>query len=121
MHHGYIIRVFINRLINRKWDGDMTKFGEQLINEIQGLEKYIGSNGVINIWPSEKEEKLKVLRYLSTKFEHGKEYTEKEVNYIIGRWHSFGDYFLLRRHLVDYKFLFRTFADDFKYCRDDIY
>ncbi|GEM_PF-2407514 len=108
-------------LINRKWDGDMTKFGEQQSMGNQGLESFIANDGVIKTWPSDKEEKLKVLRYLSTKFEHGREYTEKEVNYIIGRWHSFGDYFLLRRNLLDYNYLYRTVADDFKYCRDDIY
>lgn len=99
----------------------MTKIGEQQIKTNQGLEKFVGNDGVIREWPSTMEERLKVLSYLSTKFEHEKEYTEKEVNYIIGRWHSFGEYFLLRRNLVDHKFLFRTVADDFKYCRDNIY
>lgn len=99
----------------------MTKFGGKLSNEIQGLEKYIGSDGVINSLPLEKDEKYQVLKYLSTKFEHGKEYTEKEVNYIIGRWHSFGEYFLLRRYLLEYNFLFRTVSEEFRYCRDDIY
>lgn len=99
----------------------MTKFENELINENQGLEKYIGNNGIINVWPIEKEGKIEVLKYLSTKFEHGKEYTEKEVNYIIGRWHSFGNYFLLRRNLVEHKLLFRAMVDNSKYCRDNIY
>lgn len=99
----------------------MTKFGEKSIVEVNGLEQYIGKDGIINQWPFENTDKLKVLTYLSTKFEHGKEYTHSEVNYIIGRWHSFGDYFLLRRHLVDNKLLFRKIADDLRYCRDNIY
>lgn len=99
----------------------MTKYDEEQISKNQGLEMFVGNDGVISSWPSNKEEKLKVLRYLSTKFEHGREYTEKEVNYIIGRWHSFGDYFILKRNLLDYGYLFRSAADDFKYSRDNIY
>ena len=54
------------------------------------------------------KKKLAVLEYLAEKFDKDKDYTEKEVNHIIESWHTFGDYFLLRRGLVDYKLLCRT-------------
>lgn len=42
-----------------------------------------------------------VLQYLASKFEPERDYTEAEVNAIIEHWHTFGDYFILRRELID--------------------
>ena len=57
------------------------------------LERYIDENGIINVWPKKHEAKEAVLQYLSTKFEEDRDYTEKEVNSIIDKYHSFNDYF----------------------------
>ena len=46
--------------------------------------------------------------YLNTKFEEGKEYSEKEVNELIDKWHNFKDYALLRREMFDHYLLERT-------------
>ncbi|MDD3168339.1 MAG: DUF2087 domain-containing protein [Eubacteriales bacterium] len=51
--------------------------------------------------PVKGAHRLAVLRYLASKFETGKGYTEAQVNAIIDEWHTFGDYFILRRELVD--------------------
>lgn len=51
--------------------------------------------------PAKRAHRLLVLKYLASKFEIGKEYTEGQVNAIIDDWHTFGDYFILRRELVD--------------------
>jgi hypothetical protein len=72
------------------------------------LSNFLDNKDRIKIWPAKIEKKIEVLKYLSTKFECGKIYTEKEVNSIIESWHTFNDYFLLRRGLIDYKLLFRT-------------
>lgn len=48
-----------------------------------------------------------MLAYLAGKFEGGRNYKEKEVNEIISRWHTFGDYFILRRLLIDCGFMGR--------------
>lgn len=58
--------------------------------------------------PAQSRTKIPVLAYLATKFEEDRVYSEKEVNGIINAWHTFGDYFILRRLLIDYKFLERT-------------
>lgn len=50
----------------------------------------------------------KAFRYLSSKFKTDIKYTEKEVNQILTDWSTIGDYFLLRRGLVDSRFLSRT-------------
>ncbi|MBU4438484.1 MAG: DUF2087 domain-containing protein [Acetobacterium sp.] len=48
-----------------------------------------------------------LLAYLAEKFEPDCNYTEREVNEICSKWHTFEDYFLLRRELVDYGLLCR--------------
>lgn len=64
-----------------------------------------------------KDKRNDVLFYLGTKFEIGRNYTEKEVNAIIEQWHTFGDYFLLRRELIVCDVLRRT-RDGAKYWRE---
>ncbi len=51
---------------------------------------------------------------MAGKFESGREYSEKEVNYIIRENHSFNDHPLLRRELFDRGFINRT-ANGLKY------
>ena len=75
---------------------------------IDEIKNFIDKDGKINVWPSKMKKKKAVLEYLSTKFEHGKIYTEKDVNKIIISWHNLNDYFLLRRGLIDYRLLERT-------------
>jgi aminoglycoside phosphotransferase (APT) family kinase protein len=72
------------------------------------IARFMDDKGRVKTWPGKKEMKLEVLKYISEKFEKGRFYTEKEVNAIIEDWHTFGDYFLLRRGMVDYDLLSRT-------------
>ncbi len=58
--------------------------------------------------PAKKGRREEVFRYLCSKFEDGVYYTEKEVNQILAKWNTIGDYFILRRGLVDSKMLLRT-------------
>ena len=71
------------------------------------IKRFLDENSRVKIWPAKKELKVEILRYISTKFEYDRFYTEKEVNSIIEAWHTFRDYFLIRRGLVDFKFLMR--------------
>ena len=41
------------------------------------------------------------LCYLAEKFEAGRDYTEPEVNALLGSWHTFGDHTLLRRDMIE--------------------
>ena len=72
----------------------------------------------INQIPVKQSHKLLVLAYLASKFETGKEYTEAQVNAIIDEWHTFGDYFVLRRELIDNHFLKRL-PNGSKYWREE--
>ena len=83
------------------------------------IEHFLDDKGRINAWPARHALKKAVLNYLAIKFEMNRDYKEKEVNAIIEQWHTFGDYFLLRRGLVDYHFLSRT-RDGARYWREPI-
>lgn len=72
------------------------------------IEVFLDANGKIKKLPVPNRTKTPVLQYLCTKFETGKIYDEKEVNRIIDQWHTFGDYFILRRSLIDYGLMART-------------
>lgn len=75
---------------------------------------FLDAAGKIVQLPAPNRTKIPVLAYLAGKFEKNRIYNEKEVNGIINEWHTFGDYFILRRLLIDYKFLERT-PDGAKY------
>ena len=69
---------------------------------------FLDDTGKIKQIPAPNKTKVPVLHYLAEKFEPGRDYTEKEVNRIIDAWHTFNDYFILRRLLVDYGLLARV-------------
>ena len=61
----------------------------------------------MKLWPAKHAAKEEVLAYLAEKFEFGSDYTEHEVNAILAGWHTFEDFFLLRRELVESGWLLR--------------
>jgi|GEM_PF-352903 Penicillin V acylase and related amidases len=67
--------------------------------------------------PMKAAHKYCVLQYLASKFETGKEYTEGQVNALIDEWHTFGDYFVLRRELID-SGLMKRLPNGSKYWRE---
>lgn len=69
---------------------------------------FLDEKGRIKQIPVPNRTKIPVLSYLAGKFEMGRDYSEKEVNKIIDAWHTFNDYFILRRLLIDYNLLNRT-------------
>lgn len=77
------------------------------------LNKYFkqGLEGPISEFPKKQKRKAAILRQLIKRFESGREYSEKEVNVILGE--AFPDYVTLRRYLIDYGLLERE--DDGSY------
>jgi hypothetical protein len=65
------------------------------------LQRFLDEDNRLNQWPAKRGMQLLALEYLASKFEPDKSYTEREVNDILNRWHTFGDWALLRRALVD--------------------
>lgn len=74
----------------------------------QKIDPFLDEKGRVELLPGKSKTRLEIYRYLSGKFEMDKNYTEKEVNEIITQWNTIGDYFILRRGLVDHGFLGRT-------------
>ncbi len=81
------------------------------------IERFLDEEGKISQLPSKKEPRYAVLTYLADKFSDDREYTEKEVNAIINDWHTFGDYFVLRRELIESHLLGRT-RDGARYWKE---
>lgn len=86
---------------------------------ISELSKYLDDEGRLKLFPAKQKYKILSLMYLSTKFEPGITYTEKEVNAIIENYHTFQDKWLLRRELIDRGFLERL-TDGSKYWMREV-
>jgi hypothetical protein len=65
------------------------------------IKRYLDEKGRITQLPKKKTVRAAVLEYLAEKFDTDLDYTEKEVNAICDTWHTFGDFFILRRELID--------------------
>ena len=83
------------------------------------ITRFLDEKSRVKIWPAKKEMKEEILRYISTKFENDRFYTEKEVNEVIETWHTFGDYFMIRRGLIENWFMSRT-KNGSKYWKEEI-
>ncbi len=71
------------------------------------MNKLINEFDEIIRWPKKPSVKKMVINWLSNKFNGEIKYSEKEVNEILDRHHSFNDSALLRRELISRKFLSR--------------
>jgi hypothetical protein len=74
------------------------------MDDFAALKPYLDDEGRLTTWPSARNRKAVqtlVLRYLAEKFEFGRDYSEREVNDLLNRWHTFGDPALLRRELFE--------------------
>ena len=74
------------------------------------LKGFLDKDSKLKSWPSRKhrDKQLAALKYLASKFEIKRVYSEKEVNEILNRHHTFGDPAMLRRELFMKKLLDRT-------------
>ena len=71
------------------------------------MDNLINEFGEIIRWPKKPSDKNMVIIYLGTKFVFLNTYTEKQVNAIISKHHTFNDVPLLRRELVSRNILSR--------------
>lgn len=81
------------------------------------VKRFLDEEGRIKQLPAKEAPRREVLEYLAGKFEAGRDYKEKEVNTIISAWHTFGDYFVLRREMADRGLICRT-RDGARYWRE---
>ena len=71
------------------------------------MNKLINEFDEIIRWSKKPSDKKIVINWLSNKCSGEIKYSEKEVNEILGRHHSYNDIALLRRELISRKFLIR--------------
>lgn len=71
------------------------------------LRPFVDEQGRLVQWPVRQKVQRMAAQYLVTRFEAGREYTEREVNELLLRWHTFGDWALLRRVLCDWRHMER--------------
>jgi hypothetical protein len=83
----------------------------------QKIKRFLDDRGRLKQIPSKSSVRQEAYRYLGSKFEAGIKYTEKEVNEVLTKWSTVGDYFLLRRGLIESKFLNRA-ADGSQYWKN---
>lgn len=72
------------------------------------LRRFLDEDGRLRQYPSKRSTQLAALRWLATHFEHARHYTQKDVDEILQDLHSFADWVLLRRELIDAGLLDRT-------------
>lgn len=72
------------------------------------LRGFLDGEGKLRQFPSKMKAKVPAMFYIAEKFEHSKQYNEKEVNEIINNMCAFKDPATIRRDMVDSKFLLRT-------------
>jgi hypothetical protein len=74
------------------------------------IKRYLDDQGRVTRWPSRRfrSDQDVIVAYLATKFEPGREYTEREVNDVLKRFHTFEDWALLRRELFERGYLSRV-------------
>lgn len=76
--------------------------------DTKGLVRLLDGKGKVVRWPKKSAERRLVISYLATKFSVNFQYSEKEINEILNKYHTFGDWALLRRELYEQGYLGRT-------------
>lgn len=85
----------------------------------EDISRFLDEEGRLKSWPAKRAMQKLVIRYICGKFESGLVYSEKEVNAILENWHTFGDYFILRRGLIEEGLMTRT-RNGAEYRRIDV-
>jgi hypothetical protein len=80
------------------------------------IERFLDQNRLVQVWPKKHADKQLVCEYLVTKFDTDRTYLEREVNDILKQWHTFSDWPLLRRELIERRLMTRD-RDGTKYQR----
>src|SRR2546423_2316148 len=71
------------------------------------LRPFLDDSGRLRQWPARYKVQRMAAALLALRFEPEREYSEKDVNFTLMDGHTFADWALLRRSLVDWGFLAR--------------
>jgi hypothetical protein len=78
------------------------------------LRPFLDEAGRLRRWPARHKVQRMAAAFLARRFEAGREYSEKDVNFHLMDGHTFADWALLRRCLVDWGYMARE-ADGSRY------
>ncbi len=83
------------------------------------LRPFVDDLGRVQQWPSRHKVQRMAVALVARRFEPAREYSEAEVNFTLMSVHTFADWAILRRLLVDWHFMTRE-ADGSRYrlCAD---
>ncbi len=84
--------------------------------DISQIKHFLDEFNNVSSWPSKRTRQLLVLEYLSNFFDKDRFYSEIEINQILKDHHTFSDWPLLRRELVESGFLSRD-KNGYQYWR----
>lgn len=71
------------------------------------LQNFLDEEGRLTSWPAKPKKQMLALQLLAEKLEWNRQYTEKEINELLTKFHTFEDAALLRRELYMKHFLDR--------------
>ncbi len=71
------------------------------------LRPFIDDTGRLTQWPSRQKVQRMAITLLARRFEPGRTYTEREVNFLLIEGHTFGDWAILRRSMIDWRYMDR--------------
>ena len=71
------------------------------------LRPFLDAEGRLRQWPSRQKVQRMAVALIAQRFESGRSYTELEVNGLLMDGHTFADWAILRRSLVDWGFMTR--------------
>lgn len=100
---GYLSNLAINHLDFSLGKAPQKRSSERLL-------PFLNEQGQLKSYPARRSQRLEALEYLSHRFSESKSYQEADVNMILKEAHTFEDWSLLRRELVDGGFLTRDSA-----------
>ena len=84
------------------------------------LAAFLDESGRLIQFPKKRKKQVFALFYIAPKIETGKTYTEKEINEILERLHTFSDCCRLRRDLCDCGFMRRE-RDGSAYAMNEVF
>jgi hypothetical protein len=82
------------------------------------LRPFIDETGRLGQWPARQKVQRMAVAWIARRFEAGRDYREREVNEVIMDGHTFADWALLRRSLIDWGYMRRE-SDGSRYRLDD--
>ena len=71
------------------------------------LRPFVDDLGRLTQWPARYKVQRMAVALVAARLEPGREYAEKELNFLLMDGHTFADWALLRRSLVDWGFMTR--------------